>query len=264
MATKAQINANKENSQKSTGPRTAKGKKAVSQNAVKHGFFTREAVVMDEDQADFDRYSEAMLAEMAPVGVMESTLAERVASLAWRLRRAERMQHQAVEMQIRSDHLDLIFRQVQWSYREANGLQQEETYPKGDHMTFGRAARNDIASFRVFDRLLLYERRIENSMHKTMNELSKLQAARKAEQARAGKEQSAQESPPAKRHSSELKKQSQFAPGLMGVKSAGRKAYDDKMPAEAGENKAKQSQFHTPAPAKGAGKREKSSGALAR
>ena len=105
MATKAQTKANKENSQKSTGPRTAKGKKAVSQNAVKHGFFsheavvtvkhgffTREAVVMDEDQADFDRYSEAMLAEMGPVGVMESTLAERVASLAWRLRRAERMQ----------------------------------------------------------------------------------------------------------------------------------------------------------------------------
>ena len=68
MATQAQINANKENSQKSTGPRTAKGKKAVSQNAVKHGFFTREAVIRDEDQADFDRYSEAMLAEMAPVG----------------------------------------------------------------------------------------------------------------------------------------------------------------------------------------------------
>ena len=141
-----------------------------------------------------------------PVGVMESSLAERVASLAWRLRRAERMQDQAVKMQIRSDHLDLIFRQVQWSYRDANGLKQEETQPKGDHMTFGRAARNDIASFGVFNKLLLYERRIENSMHKTMKELRKLQAARKAEQACAGKEQSAQESPPAKRHSSDLKK----------------------------------------------------------
>ncbi len=191
MATEAQINANKENSQKSTGPRTAKGKKAVSQNAVKHGFFTREAVVRDEDQAAFDLYREAMLAEMGPVGVMESTLAERITSLSWRLRRAERMQDQALKMQIRSDHLDLVVRQVQWSYREANGLPQEESQPKDDHMTLGRAARTDVASYRVLDRLLLYERRIENRMYKTMNELGKLQAARKAEEAGAIAEQPA-------------------------------------------------------------------------
>ncbi len=242
MATKAQISANKENSQKSTGPRTATGKKAVSQNAVKHGFFTREAVVRDEDQAAFDLYREAMLGEMGPVGVMESSLAERVASLSWRLRRAERMQDQALKMQLKSDMLDLVVRQVQWSYRQANGLPQEESQPKNDHMTLGRAARNDIASYRVLDRLLLYERRIENSMHKTMKELGKLQAARKAEQACAGKEQSAQESPPAKRHSSELKKQSQFAPALMGPKAYARKGYDDKSQQEVAENKAKQSQ----------------------
>ncbi len=243
MATEAQTNANRVNSQKSTGPKTAEGKAAVSQNAVKHGFFSREKVVKDEDQADFDLYREAMLAEMGPVGVMESTLAERITSLSWRLRRAERMQHQAVKMQIRSDHLDLIFRQVQWSYREANGLKQEETCPKGDDMTFGRAARNDIASFGVLNKLLLYERRIENSMHKTMKELSKLQAARKAEQARAGKEQSAQERPPAKRHSSELKKQSQFAPGLMGATGSAIRAYAKQALPDWGQNKANQSQF---------------------
>jgi hypothetical protein len=245
MATEAQISANKENSQKSTGPRTAKGKKAVSQNAVKHGFFTREAVVRDEDQAAFDLYREAMLAEMGPVGVMESSLAERVASLSWRLRRAERMQDQALKMQLKSDMLDLVVRQVQWSYRDANGLEQEESQPKNDYMTFGRAARNDIASFRVLDRLLLYERRIENSMHKTMKELGKLQAARKAEQACAGKEQSAQESPPAKRHSSELKKQSQFASAMEAAKAYRGKSYDAIARSGTTENKPKQSQ--TPA-----------------
>ncbi len=246
MATKAQTKANKENSQKSTGPRTAEGKKAVSQNAVKHGFFTRETVVRDEDQADFDRYREAMLAEMGPVGVLESSLTERVVSLAWRLRRAERMQNQALKMQIRSDHLDLVVRQVQWSYRDAKGLPQEETQPKNDHMTFGRAARNDIASFRVLDKLLLYERRIENSMHKTMKELRKLQAARKAEQARAGKEQSAQESPPARRRKGDLKKQTQFAAALIGSKADGEKGYDDNPCPGAAEDKANQTQLRDP------------------
>src|SRR5210317_1408877 len=238
MATKAQIKANKANSKKSTGPRTAKGKKAVSKNAVKHGFFTREEVVRDEDQAAFDLYREAMLDEMAPVGVMESSLAERIVSLAWRLRRAERMQDQALKIQIKSDMLYLVTRQIQWSFRDFKGLPQEETYPEDDHRSVGRAARNDIASYRVLDRLMLYERRIENSMHRTMKELRILQAARKAEQARAAREQSAQESPPAKRHSSELKKQSQFAPAGISSSSSVRKDYDDKPQPRVAENKA--------------------------
>ncbi|MHC4750707.1 MAG: hypothetical protein ACYTFW_12625, partial [Planctomycetota bacterium] len=71
MSTEAQINANQQNSQKSTGPRTAEGKAAVSQNAVKHGLFASEAVIKGENEADFDLFSKEMLSELAPVGFME-------------------------------------------------------------------------------------------------------------------------------------------------------------------------------------------------
>ncbi len=90
-------------------------------------------------------------------------------------------------------------------------------------MTLGRAARNDIANYRVLDRLLLYERRIENSMYKTMRELRKLQAARKAEEAAAIAEQPAADKRQHRADDGELKKQSQFAPSLMGAKSYTRK-----------------------------------------
>ena len=177
MATEAQIKANKKNSQKSTGPKTAEGKRKVSQNARKHGLFASPIMIRGEDQGQFDLHRDGFLGEMRPVGPAESMLAERVVNLAWRLKRADRMQDQALKMQIKGDTLDLVFRQVQWSYRDANGLPQEETYPKDDHMTMGRAARNDIANYRVLDKLMLYERRIENSMYKTMRELERLQAA---------------------------------------------------------------------------------------
>ncbi len=243
MATKAQITANKENSQKSTGPRTAEGKAAVSQNARRHGLFASPTLIKGEDHAQFDLYREAMLGEMRPAGPAESMLAARIVSLSWRLRRAEGMQDQALKMQIRSDHLDFVVRQIQWSYRDANGLPQEESQPKDDHMTLGRAARNDVANYRVLDRLLLYERRIENSMYKTMNELKKLQAARKAEEAAAIAEQPAADKRRHRADDGNLKKQSQFTPALMGATPCIGKDYDDKAPGLVAGNKANQSQF---------------------
>lgn len=84
MATEAQIQANRLNAQKSTGPRTAEGKAVVAQNAIRHGLWARQAVVMGE----FESCRDEMLAELAPEGPMESALAQRAVGLAWRLRRA--------------------------------------------------------------------------------------------------------------------------------------------------------------------------------
>jgi hypothetical protein len=47
MATEAQIEANRANAQKSTGPRTPEGKEKAAQNALKHGLLAREAVVVN-------------------------------------------------------------------------------------------------------------------------------------------------------------------------------------------------------------------------
>ena len=53
MSTPAQIQANRQNAQKSTGPRTPQGKAVVAQNALKHGLLARQAVIVGEDQGQF-------------------------------------------------------------------------------------------------------------------------------------------------------------------------------------------------------------------
>ena len=94
MATAAQVSANRRNAGKSTGPKTTVGKAVVAQNALKHGLLARQDVVMGEDPQQFDLSRRQWLDEIAPVGNAETTLAERIAGLAWRLKRAERLQNE--------------------------------------------------------------------------------------------------------------------------------------------------------------------------
>ena len=96
MATEAQIEANRANAQKSTGPRTPAGKEKASQNALKHGLLARQVVVPGEDLEEFELHRAEMLEELAPAGPLESLLAERIVGLSWRLLRAERLQTAAV------------------------------------------------------------------------------------------------------------------------------------------------------------------------
>jgi len=171
MPTTAQIMANRNNSRKSTGPRTDEGKAVVSQNAVKHGLFAAEAVISGENQADYEAYHDQFLAELKPVGMVESVMAERIVSLAWRLRRAERMQNQSIEDMIEHKVTNplAIHRREHHCYDER--LQPGDPRFASDHLALGRIATSDWSNCRVLDRLLMYERRIENSMIKMMKEL---------------------------------------------------------------------------------------------
>jgi hypothetical protein len=170
MATEAQVQANRLNAKKSTGPRTAAGKAAVAQNAVRHGFLSRLDVIRGEEQAEFDLFREQMLGELAPAGVMETMLAERIVGLSWRLKRAERMQSEAFEALLTPDTSNLAVRIAQ-SLRPKRSEAEENA---DSELAFGRAVVKDFGHGRVLDRLLMYERRMEHSLYRTMAELQRL------------------------------------------------------------------------------------------
>ena len=178
MSTEAQILANRLNAQKSTGPRTSEGKAAVSQNAVKHGLLTRQDVISSESQADFDLYRDRMLAELAPVSPMESMLAERIVSLSWRLKRTGRIQNQTIDA-LNAPNTPSPLAKLTQSLLFKN-RDQSQTAPAA-HLVLGRMAIKDFARARVLDRLLMYERRIEHSLYKTLLELQRLRLMRKLE-----------------------------------------------------------------------------------
>ena len=87
MATPAQILANRQNAERSSGPVTATGKARVSQNATKLGLFSVANFVRPEEQDIFGEFESGYLAELAPVTSLEQTLAREITHAAWRLRR---------------------------------------------------------------------------------------------------------------------------------------------------------------------------------
>jgi len=181
MATEAQIAANRANAQKSTGPQTAEGKEKVAQNALKHGLFSQKNVVISENQVEYDMLEGEMLAELAPIGVMETMLATRIVSLMWRLKRAERMQNEAIDMQIRreiNNHSHYLTKSLLTG--EPNKY-PDESY---DDIALGYIAVRDFPEMRILERLAMYERRFELSLYKTMAEFKKLQKDRKAKGAK--------------------------------------------------------------------------------
>jgi hypothetical protein len=168
MASEAQILANRKNAQKSTGPRTEEGKAVASQNAVKHGLLARRSVISSEDPEEFDAFREQMLGELAPAGPMETVLAERIVSLSWRLKRAERMQDEALDCLLAEDSDGSPGDSGELgSFEQAGG-------PEGGESALGRVVVKDFAKERTLERLMIYERRIENSLYKTMSELDRM------------------------------------------------------------------------------------------
>jgi hypothetical protein len=89
MATQKQIEANRLNAQRSTGPRTPEGKAAVRLNALRHGLRARTVVLPGEDRQEFERLCDILEAEWQPRTATELFYLEQMAVSQWKLTRME-------------------------------------------------------------------------------------------------------------------------------------------------------------------------------
>jgi hypothetical protein len=105
----ARAEASRRNGAKSRGPRTPEGKARSAQNALKHGLRAQRFVVLAlEDAAGFEALEAALIEELAPVGALQSVLAQRIAVAAWRLARADRIEAEMLANQRGEPDLGLV------------------------------------------------------------------------------------------------------------------------------------------------------------
>ena len=93
MATAAQIEANRLNAQRSTGPKTDEGKARVRRNAFKHGMTARTImpVLPQEDPKDLEDRTQQAITAMKPRNPLELDLVRRAVRLSGEIDRAERV-----------------------------------------------------------------------------------------------------------------------------------------------------------------------------
>jgi hypothetical protein len=89
MATIKQIDANRRNALKSTGPKTPEGKAAVSMNALRHGLRARSIVLPGENLDEFHQLCGDLEVEWQPQSRSEQFYLEQMAVSQWKLNRME-------------------------------------------------------------------------------------------------------------------------------------------------------------------------------
>src|SRR4051795_11618874 len=99
MTSFKQIEANRRNARRSTGPVTEDGKLQSRRNAVRHRLTAETVIGALEDAEDYKAFEAAITAEYDAQSAVERELVLRLASLLWRLRRATTMETGLFEIQ---------------------------------------------------------------------------------------------------------------------------------------------------------------------
>jgi hypothetical protein len=148
MTSQRQIEANRRNAARSTGPRTPEGKAVVSLNALRHGLLSGQAVIQGESEVELVELGRRLRGQLVPMGELELLLADRIVSTAWRLRRVIALE-------------TLLF-----------------DTERGDGSAYhgALAYRVDRDKLQLLSR---YELALERSLYKALHELRRLQAERR-------------------------------------------------------------------------------------
>lgn len=199
-----QLEANRLNALKSTGPRTEAGMAISSKNAIKHGLLASEVVIPGEDPSEFDSFRQALLDDLSPDGQMEVMLADRIIAALWKLKRSGRMENELFMALMNPDFSektvvvnkprDFILSctnpdgstYVRNHYRfSGDGVKDLLKEPKPENSSpdetvktlrsLGSIALQDFTSGNILSRFHRYEGQIERSLYKALAELQRHQ-----------------------------------------------------------------------------------------
>ena len=184
MASEKQLEANRTNAQKSTGPRTNAGKANSRLNSRKHGLTAKTLVIVGENADDFDQLQAELMNEHDPQSALECELVERLAGVLWRLRRLPFFE--AAILDARQAQVAGEMREEERHTQRWDGYEEEEEEKEGEvgedreeeedeetadweaSVRFGRALIKDACWGDALGKLARHETSLVNALTKTL------------------------------------------------------------------------------------------------
>ena len=184
MSSFKQIQANRRNAQKSTGPKTDEGKEVSRLNALKHGLLAEMLLLPDESVEAFEQLREGLYDYLLPVGSLESELVERIASYLWRLRRCGRIE--ANLLFEKSSNSPATYSNASCSHSTGETENDVKRHNVAIPVASGQhdivdAFRGSIWGTNPIANLSRYEASLDRPLYRALHELQRLQAARKGD-----------------------------------------------------------------------------------
>jgi hypothetical protein len=166
MATQSQIDANRRNAQKSTGPKTPEGKAKSRRNGLQHGLTAKTCMLADEDPEALLELLEEIREKFDPQDTDEDFLIERMAKARFKYNRIMPIEAAIFNLRLAVDQAPMPLMAAQgksceraWAYmRDANG---------GNALS--KLARYETSLLREYDR-----------SRQELEKLQKIRAARPA------------------------------------------------------------------------------------
>ena len=177
MASDAQIDANRRNALKCTGPKTLAGKSKSRLNALWHGAFASDLVLPGEDAEAFHSLETQFRDFYQPASQAEEFLVNRMVLAAWRLQRLAAMENRVLRVQAGrcSDDADLL-RSVKALVHDIEEDEDTEPEPPVLEDPLASAWIRDANGANAMVKLARYQVALERSFYRALHVLRTLRA----------------------------------------------------------------------------------------
>jgi hypothetical protein len=167
MATEAQMNANRENAKKSTGPRTPEGKTISSRNSLIHGMTSGKFLPPDGDPDEFFQLLDQFRDRFQPFDQFEDALVERLVAAEFKMRSVRYLDAGLFHYQAETDPMPEKYNKEGRTNPMAWSFHQDSKY------------------YNSFSKLIRYEGFLQREFSRALRELRMMQDERRARDAEA-------------------------------------------------------------------------------
>src|SRR6478672_167820 len=170
------LEANRRNAKKSTGPKTARGKRKVAANALKHGLMSQSFPILPyENEWEYRAFADAMVRDLAPVGILQREIVTHITLISWRLRRIPAIEEALLYYDV------CEMEDAHQAQKDRGEIDRDATMPEATAaiVLAGHFARTDD---RPYERLEMYRNRLERGLHAALRQLEKLRDQTRGEE----------------------------------------------------------------------------------